>query len=48
LQETKRESGLRGASDPKTEVIVDYDTLGEKELFHLLHKLKRQMAVVEH
>jgi len=48
LKETKRESGVRGASDPKTEVIMDLDTLGEKKLFHLLHEIDGQMAVVEY
>jgi hypothetical protein len=48
LQETQWEFFALLASDPKTEVLVNNNVLRVKDLFHLCHELKRQVAVVEH
>ena len=48
LQQTERKLLVRLASDPETEVFVDFLVLGEQDFFHLGHEFETQMTIVEH
>lgn len=48
MEETKREVIIWKASDPESEIVVDFFVLGVKNVLHLSHEFKTQMAVVEH
>jgi hypothetical protein len=47
LEETKREFVVRLASDPESELLMNFDTLRIKNFFHLSHEFERQVAVVK-